>query len=140
MNNALKGRKLYHFRHGNKKTCPLCTCSLLSETRYFCTHCGLKHQTFCQLLNPVSEDSTLAELAKRVCLECNEPSNDEQGDERENKRKKRSTPELLAPQAPGGVMAMSRCGVLVFGFPVLFQGVNMRSDGINRQRAVLWIW
>ena len=121
MSNALKGRKLYHFDMVTKKSCFLRTCSLLTETRYHCTHVGLKHQTFCQLLNPVSEKSTLAELAKRLCLECNEPRNDEQGDERENKRKKRSTPELLAaPQAPGGVMAMSRCGVLVFRFPVLF--------------------
>ncbi|CAM9286895.1 unnamed protein product, partial [Sphacelaria rigidula] len=48
--------------------CPSCDPS--SYVRYRCVHCGMKYQTFCELLVPVSEDASLAERKLRLCLVC----------------------------------------------------------------------
>lgn len=44
--------------------------------RYYCVHCGMVHLSICTLLQPLVDeaDMSLADMAKRMCKECKEPS------------------------------------------------------------------
>lgn len=84
--------------------------------RYHCVHCGMKHQAFCDLLVPMDENASLAELAKRLCLRCvenhspggsTETQRGGDGDPTGDKERKRRRRDLRArgPSAPDGSRA-----------------------------------
>ncbi|CAN0091756.1 unnamed protein product, partial [Sphacelaria rigidula] len=65
------------------KVCESCKSTL--DVRYRCTHCRVAHHTFCDLLVPISEDATLAEGKKRLCISC-------EGEPERRKRKEYQDP------------------------------------------------
>ncbi|CAM9527537.1 unnamed protein product, partial [Sphacelaria rigidula] len=65
------------------KVCESCKPTL--HVRYRCTHCGVAHYTFCDLLAPISEDATLTERKKHLCIWC-------EGDPERRKRKESQAP------------------------------------------------
>ena len=93
---------------------------LPARCRYHCSHCGIKHQTFCALVKQPT-DQEVDELSPiRICLECKENSGDKRKEHpmsdcvnKRDRRKKRvsarrANEPLSPPEVAGSPSEISR--------------------------------
>lgn len=88
--------------------------------RYYCTHCGVKHQSFCDLLVPIPEDLPLSETKKRLCLTCEDTparrkrKGDGTGEGKEPKKKGKKSRKAELPPPPARPTVEDRRYSIVF--------------------------
>ena len=79
-----------------------------ARCRYHCSHCGIKHQTFCTLVEQPTDEEVDELSPIRICLECKDISGDKRKEppmsdcvnKRDRRKKRVSTRRANEPLSP----------------------------------------